>query len=493
MNMTDPLREEFVQIVGDENIYSDKQTLFEYINGSTHTLRKTPILVVHPRTVTDLQQIVEKANSLQIPLTPFSSSKRGPKGDTPKRNGTVVVDLSRMRRVLRIDCKNKVVMIEPGVTFGELVEVTEKNGLRPLMPLLPRESKSVIASYLDREPITAQRYHWDASDPLLCTEVVFGTGDLFRTGTAAGPGTLEEQWASGQAQKNPLGPSQFDPFRILQGSQGSIGIVTWATIKCETLPSHQRVLFVTSNRLEHLFDFMYSVFRRRLCDDLFILDATDMSTAVGQTPSEIATLRTTLPEWCVVAGVTGHGLMAEEEIEYKTADLNDIARESNVILSKRAGEVTSDRVQSILNRPSPEPYWKMRAYGDYQEVFFITTLDRTSDFWDSFLRLAQDRGFGRDRLGCYIQPLIQGTHVHFGLDIYCTTDETARAEGLAFECSRTALEMGAFFSRPHGPITDEVFKRCTPTTISAMRMVKGIFDPRGILNPGVLCFKEVNQ
>jgi hypothetical protein len=40
------------------------------------------------------------------------------------------------------------------------------------------------------------KYHWDIGDPLACVEVIFGTGDMFRTGAAAGPGSLEEQWAA---------------------------------------------------------------------------------------------------------------------------------------------------------------------------------------------------------------------------------------------------------------------------------------------------------
>ncbi len=490
MSMGNALRDEFVQIVGEGNVCNDRTTLYKYVGGSAYSPHKTPALIVWPHSSKEVQQIVETANRLLVPLVPVSSRRDGlQREDTVRVDDAVVVDLSKMREILRIDRKNKVIMIEPGVTFEELAEVAKKNGLRILMPLLPPASKSVIASHLDREPITTQRSHWDTSDPLLCTEVVFGTGDLFRTGTAAGPGSLEEQWASGQGQKNPMGPSQFDPFRLLQGSQGAIGIVTWATVKCEVLPDLQRVMLVPSDSIEQLFDFMYSLFRRRLCDDLFILDSTDMAAALGQDVMEIMSIRETLPEWCAIAGVTGHGIMAEEELEYKTADLREIADESGVTLCERVGDVTADRVLSLIGRPSPEPYWKTRPLGDYCEVFFITTLDRTSDFWNASLRLALDRGLTRDRLGCYIQPLIQGTQVHFGLDIFCITEERSRTEEFALEVSRTALEMGAFFSRPHGPITEEVFKKCTPTTIKAMQTVKDIFDPRGILNPGVLCFK----
>jgi len=113
-----------------------------------------------------------------------------------------------MDRIPHINRRNKVAIIEPGVRFGTLQAEAKKRGMKALLPLLPRASKSVVASCLEREPITIPKYHWDMTDPMLCVEVVFGTGDTFRTGGAAGPGSLEEQWKSGASQKNPMGPAQ---------------------------------------------------------------------------------------------------------------------------------------------------------------------------------------------------------------------------------------------------------------------------------------------
>ncbi len=81
-------------------------------------------------------------------------------------------------------------MVEPGVTFGELIAAVAEKGLRLNMPLQPRATKSVVGSMLSREPVIMPHYHWDISDPIGSTEVVFGTGDMFRTGAAAGPGDI---------------------------------------------------------------------------------------------------------------------------------------------------------------------------------------------------------------------------------------------------------------------------------------------------------------
>jgi FAD/FMN-containing dehydrogenase len=50
------------------------------------------------------------------------------------------------------------------------------------------------------------------------------------------------------------------------------------------------------------------------------------------------------------------------------------------------------------------------------------------------------------------------------------------------------MDNGAFFNRPYGLWAKEVFKRHQDSTTSALKKVKKIFDPKNVLNPGVLCF-----
>jgi len=189
-----PEKEELAAIVGGENVSDTPEALEAYSRDESFVRRMKPQFVARPENVAEVQEIVKWANSTGTPLIPVSSGPPHFRGDTVPSLGGVVVDLSPM-------------------------------------PLCPRSSKSVIGSCLEREPTMIPKYQWDISDPLLCTEVVFGTGDLFRTGEAAGPGSLEDQWASGQAQTNAMGPFQVDFFRLIQGSQGTMGILTWATLQ----------------------------------------------------------------------------------------------------------------------------------------------------------------------------------------------------------------------------------------------------------------------
>ena len=99
----------------------------------------------------------------------------------------------------------------------------KKQGIRLNMPLLPRKSKTVVGSMLEREPVIMPKYQWDIEDPMACVEVIFGNGEEFRTGQAAGPGTVEEQWAVGASAKSALWAFYRFLAPIIQGAQG-----TWA-------------------------------------------------------------------------------------------------------------------------------------------------------------------------------------------------------------------------------------------------------------------------
>ena len=190
-----------------------------------------------------VQELVRLAGRRKIPLVPVSSGP--PHARAAAVPGAVAVDFSRMKRLIKIDEVSRYAWIEPGVTFGELIPELHRRGLRLNMPLLPRANKSVAASLLEREPVLIPKYHYDYVDPLLTLETVYGTGEDFRTGSASGPGPLDELKAD---KVNPWGPGAFDYMRFLTGAQGTMGFVTWVITKTEILPKLQKLYFVSYRR-----------------------------------------------------------------------------------------------------------------------------------------------------------------------------------------------------------------------------------------------------
>ena len=473
---------------------SRDQKLLSSFTSAGAVKGKKPAAVIRPHSSDEVKNLVELAASENVNLVFFSSPPPRFNGGCIPQSEGVMVDMSKMNKIVRIDRRNKVALIEPGVSYEALQKAAEKEGMKVLMPLLPRAGKSVIASCLEREPIQIPKYHWDMTDPLLCTELIFGTGDKFRTGSAAGPGTLEQQWAAGGAQKNPLGPAQTDLSRIVQGAQGSMAAVNWATVKLEVLPKVHKLFFITANELSGLVEFTYKAMRPKLGDEFFIMNGYRFANIVAAAKKSITDdLAAKLDRYILVFAVAGYDILPEKRAAYQENDLREIASSLGLTPVLETAAVTSEEFRRIIAAPSVEPYYKYAPKGDFLDIFFLTTLDKGEGFIKVMKKAASDYSYDFEKLGLYIQPIQHGRNVHFEFSIHFDPSvKKEKEDAMKFfrDASRQLSEAGSFFSRPYGLWSDIAYERC-PDTVSALRKVKGIFDPNNILNRDKLCFKEV--
>jgi FAD/FMN-containing dehydrogenase len=436
-----------------------------------------------------LQAVVRWANEQATPIVPVSS---GPPhchdGASPGVEGAVIVDLRRMDRILRVDAANRVAIVEPGVTYGRLQEEMARSGLSAYMPLLPRATKSVLAGVLDRDPIVMPAAHFDSTDPMLCTEIVLGTGDRMRTGEAAGPDSLEEQWEIGKAQISPFGPTQMDMQRLVSGAQGTVGIVSWMSLKCRFLSEVTRSFFVPSASLDPLIDLSYLLTRVRFSGNIFVLNGPELAGLMLSSADESATLRSDLPAWVLFVSCEGYGPLPADKVAYLEADLRDAAEARGLRVHADISGASADGLSRLLALPSPEPYWKLRPRGGCSDIFFLTTQDKIPLFAGIMAGLATKRGLPVQDIGIYIQPIVQGTSCHCQFDLFHDPADRAATKAtadLAAEAVDKLEARGAFFSRPYGVWRDIAYRR-SPDTAAMQRKVKAIFDPNGILNPGKL-------
>jgi FAD/FMN-containing dehydrogenase len=478
------------EIVGAGNFSQEQAILGEYSEDLSFVPKVRPRYVVKPENAEQVQKIVEWANETLTPLVPISSGPPHFRGDTvPNVGGVVIVDLSRMKRILRIDSFNRLAMVEPGVTFAELQLELAKAGLYAYMPLCPRSSKSVIGSMLEREPITMPAHHWDCTDPMLCAEIVFGTGDKLRGGEAAGPDTIEEQWKMGKAQMAPMGLGQFNEHRLISGAQGTIGIVTWSTLKCRFLSKMNRTFLVPSEQMEPLIDLSYKLLRIRLGDHLFLLNGLNLACLLAKTPDRIEELRAILPPWVLIVSFEGYGELPEDKVHYQEADFIDMAQSCQIEPKTTLSGANADELAVILSRPSEEPYWKLRLKGGCNDIFFLTTLDKIPVFVSAISRLMYTHRYPVGNMGVYIQPVVQGTSCHCEFNLYhdpAKQDELDNIRWMVNEGSRDLAKQGGFFSRPYGAWADFAYTGAAEA-VAMQRKMKKIFDPKGILNPGKLC------
>jgi hypothetical protein len=481
-------KEKLANLVGASNVVTDKATLDKYSRDMSFVNSIKPVCLVKPRHAGDIKELVKLANETLTPLVPVSSGPPHFRGDTvPGLGGAIIVDLSGLKKIVKVDRPRRVAMVEPGVTFGELIPAAEKEGIRLNMPLLPRKSKSVVASLLEREPVIMPRYQWDISDPLACIEIIFGSGDEFRTGQASGPGNVEEQWVVGGIQKAPYGPGIASLHRLVQGSQGTMGIVTWASLRCELLPDIEEPFLVGSASLAPLMEMAAWLIRLKMVNECFILNNTNLAAILAKKwPADYLAIKSALPQWVLFYVVAGYEYYPEERVSSHIKNITDITQRLGVEAVKSTGGISANEVLKTVQQPSVDPYWKLRYKEAFQDVFFLTINDKLEGLIGVMDNLADKAGYPTSDLGVYIQPVVQGTGVHCEFTLFYdprNDSEANRIKALTAAATRGLMAQGAFFSRPYGENAGMVINRDAASKNVADKL-KNIFDPNHIMNPG---------
>ncbi|MDX1779483.1 MAG: FAD-binding protein, partial [Thermodesulfobacteriota bacterium] len=114
-------KDELIKIVGADNVVDDPATLDGYSKDHSFTSPVKPLMVVKTKNADEVHDVVLWANQSKTPLVPVSSGQPHFRGDTiPGSGEAVIVDLSGMKRIIMMDRRNRVAIVEPGVTFSQL-------------------------------------------------------------------------------------------------------------------------------------------------------------------------------------------------------------------------------------------------------------------------------------------------------------------------------------------------------------------------------------
>jgi len=443
-------------------------------------------MVARPAGVDQLQQLVQLANAHAWRLVPVSSAPPHGKGSLACADEHLLVDLSSWKEIQRVDRRNRVCLIEPGVTYPELLTALRPFGMTVPMPLAPRSTKSVAAAVMDREPSTWPNKQWDISDPVACTELIFGTGDLFRTGAAGGPGTLEQQRAVGGAQKSPMGPSQTEFQRVVQGAQGCLGIFTWITVRTELLPALEEPRLLGAEALDTIIPLVYEAERPSLGEHCFILDRSAAAMLMTYpAPQNFAATRKDLPPFLCLQNVAGFERLPRERVAYQLQDITEIASRHGLKLCSSLGPLSARDLLARATSPCGPRDWRHALRGHCLSIFFLTTLDRAPSFLELAKKAARDLP-DPESLGTYLQPIVQNHACHMELMFPYDPNnptEVDRFRHFEEELVRELLEAGAFFSRPYGASERMAFAS-NPLNFAVLTKVKKIFDPNRVLHPG---------
>ena len=482
-------RDKLLEIAGKEKFSDKPEAMDAYAEDYSVVPRGTASYLVKLKTAEQVQKVIELANKQVIPVVPVSSKVHFTGSTIPKQGG-IIMDLTGMNKILEIDELNRRIRIEAGVTWKQVCKALEKNGLRIMMPLLPHPDRSVLTDHLEREVITNTVY--DYGEPMQSLEIVWPNGDIFRMGSASVPGYPNAP----SKGANPSGPG-LDFYRLVQGAQGTMGVVTWTNLKIQKMPVLDKILFSPVNDLELVINYLYRVLRLRIGQEVILLDSNNLAAILAEDmDKDFEKLRATLPPWTLIMVLSAPFIRPEEKLQYELDVLDDITNTEfpEVILTEHLPQFPGigKKLLPMLRAPWPEKetYWKNRIKGGCQSLFFITRPSMAQEFISVVNTVAVQFDYPISEIGYYIQPIEhnRACHIEFNFfydpsDIY----EKEKVGALYSAAARALLSEGAMFSRPYGSVAPLVYEKATGYT-ETLKRVKKIFDPNNIMNPGNLCF-----
>lgn len=211
----------FAAELGSEHVLVTEADLVPYHDAYAFAASHdhVPGGAIAPADVAELQAVLRIANERGVPLWPVSRGKNYGYGSAaPRMSGSVVLDLGRMRRILDIDIKHGVALVEPGVSFFDLHQHLEQEKM-PFWASVPGNAMgSVLGNALEYG--LGYGPTGDRANSLAGLEVVLPGGQLIRTGTGAMAGS--NCWN--------LFPYSYGPSWDRMFMQSNFGVVTKAGI-----------------------------------------------------------------------------------------------------------------------------------------------------------------------------------------------------------------------------------------------------------------------
>ena len=230
--------EEWTALLGPDGVLPAHQAEARYAG---HARRRIPAALL-PARADDVQAIVRIAARHRVSLHPVSTGRNwGYGGASPACDHCVMLDLSRMDRIIALDAELGTVTIEPGVTQGQLRRHLDQLGLDFMVPTTGAgPSASLLGNALERGyGITPHADHFAAVTSL---QAVLPDGNLYRPRLATLGG---EQVA--RAYKWGVGPYLDGLF-----AQSNFGVVTQMTIALAKRPAHVEAFYVFLDKGEQL-------------------------------------------------------------------------------------------------------------------------------------------------------------------------------------------------------------------------------------------------
>jgi len=494
------IHERLKAIVGAERVRTEPKTLKKYSKDQSFIRPCIPEYVVFAETVPEVEDVLKAANDTKTPVVPVSSGMNLRGAAIPKEGG-IILDLSRMNKVGQINDGEGWVVIEPGVTYGQLAQELEQHNLRVMTPLGVPRSRSVVTSIIEGDPTLASASFEYGNALYLDVEIVLPAGWTWRVGkwrTRVG-GEWSTPGGGGKVTTN-LYPLMWET------AQGTLGVITKLVVKVEHLiPKVSQVFVIPFDRLEAAIEPLRRIQRKELGLECFLLNNFNLAAVRAEdwdVPESFPcpkgacdgfnSLRGRLPKWTMVIHLAGLPYFPEEKVAYEEEALRAVCSEMGLPLAQTvAGE---EGLEASLLDLILHPWMalkKARFKGSFHPVSCYTILRKVPEFEEAVLALAQEHGYPIGDIGAYMLPIERGRNCYLEFDFHCDLEnpgDVERVKNLWLQTNRVCADKGAVLAKPYGPCADIIYRRVQASYVDLLRKWKNALDPNNIMNPGQLCF-----
>jgi len=443
-------------IVGDRNILTDLESLAVYGYDSTPELESRPAAVLLPGTAEEVARIMRLCHGAGVSVTPRGSGTNLSGGSISADQG-VVVQTSRMNRIVEVDEENLTATVEPGVITSALHREVEGRGL-----FYPPDPGSMNISTMggnvaeNSGGLRGLKYGVTA-DYVMGLETVLADGDILRTG--------------GKAVKDVAGYS-INP--LLVSSEGTLGVFTGITVKLIPKPNAKTTMLAHFPVLQDAALAVSAIIAAKVIPatleflDKVTIKCVEDYAHVGL-PLDVDAV--------LLIEVDGHPAVVEEE----AAAVAGICRKFRSSFFQTARDADEALKLATARRTALSALARLKPTTILEDA----TVPRSCIA--PMLQVIQESARKHN--------VTIGTFGHAGdgnLHPTCLTDERdkdeiARAHAAFDEIFDAAISMGGTITGEHG--VGLAKKRYLPRLVGepGIRVMKGIknaFDPKGLLNPG---------
>ena len=468
------LKKTFVELLGDEGVLDDRQQLEQdYATDYTEQDPCQPTLVLRPASTEQVQQVVRAASAAGCTLTVrVSGSNVGGLALAPE--GGVVVDLSRMDRIIEVNEQDMYALVEPGVTWEQLKAYLDEHEipLRMGYPLSPPDTSIMANCLLDGLGNLSMRFG-SMGDWIGGLEAVLPDGELVRAGAPA----LSDVWFG----RGPLP----DLTGLFISWQGMSGIVTRLAFQLQPMPPHQQRAFILMYDRDTTFAAMRDLARLNLCDDVGGLSWPTGKMLFGvERPTERDPGE---PEFFLYLDITGQ---TERELALRLELLDhylDGLIEQGARLEKPLAMDTLLRLNPEFSKfavfPTRLEFLVDHSGGGLSWVGTYGPMSRFEQYANEGVEIMRQHKMPPSIVS---RPMKGG---HFGVMRFLSTfDKQSAAERetvatMNRELVAAGVPLGFIPYKTPAWTVEQIRDQLDPGYVALLKRLRGVLDPKGIMSP----------